>query len=91
MAVTVILPNALQPYAAYNDRVALEAATIGEALQKLLENYPDLAAHLPDDLAHLPLGFAIYRGGKDIRYLQGLDTELRPDDRIMIVVPQGDL
>ncbi len=70
MAVTVILPNALRPYAAGNDRIPLEVATVGEALQKLLESYP---------------------GGKDVRHLEGLDTELRPDDRITIIVPQGDL
>jgi len=91
MAVTVILPNALKPYAGYNDRVPLEASTVGEAIQKLLERYPDLADMLPDDLAAPPPGYAIFRGSKDVCRLQGLDTPLEPGDRITIVVPQGDL
>ena len=91
MAVTVILPNALQPYAGYNDRVPLEAATVGEAMQKLLERYPDLASMLPNDLASPPPGYALFRGAKDVRRLQGLDTPLEPDDHITIVVPEGDL
>jgi molybdopterin synthase sulfur carrier subunit len=91
MAISVILPNALQPYAGYNDRVPLEAATVGEAIQKLLERYPDLADMLPADFAAPPPGYAIFRRSKDVRHLQGLDTSLEPGDRITIVVPQGDL
>ena len=33
MAITVILPNALRPYAAFNERVPLEASTAAEALR----------------------------------------------------------
>ncbi len=91
MAITVILPNALRPYAAHNERVALEAATAGEALEKLFERYPDLKAHVPDDLANLPLGTAIYRNSMDLRRLDGLETALRPSDRLTIIVPAGDL
>lgn len=91
MAITVILPRALLPYAAYNERVALEAATAGEALHKLIERYPDLRAQLPADLTQLPHGAAIYRNSQDVRRLQGLDTELRNDDRLTIIVPRGDM
>lgn len=88
MAITVLLPDALRPYAANNERVALEATTAGEALTKLIERYPDLRAQLPADLERLPHGAAIYRNSVDLRRLQGLATELRPRDRLTIVVPQ---
>lgn len=88
MAITVLLPDALRPYAAYNERVALEAATAGEAITKLVERYPDLKPQLPADLEHLPADMAIYRNSVDLRRLQGLATELRPRDRLTIVVPQ---
>jgi molybdopterin converting factor small subunit len=91
MAITVLFPNELRPYVAYNDRVALDAGTVAEALDKLMQRYPDLAACLPRDLMRLPPGYAIYRNGADIRHLQGLDTPLQADDRITIVVPEGDL
>jgi sulfur-carrier protein len=91
MTITVILPNALRPLAAYNDRVPLEAATAAEALTKLLERYPALSARLPKDLTNLPPGMGIYRNSMDLRQLQGLETPLREDDRLTIIVPEGDL
>lgn len=91
MAIKVLLPNELRPYVAYNDRVSLDASTINEALTKLMDRYPDLKTSLPQDLTRLPTGYAIYRNGSDIRRLQGLETALREDDQITIVVPEGDL
>jgi molybdopterin converting factor small subunit len=91
MAITVLLPNELRPYVAYNDRVALDAETVQQALDKLMQRYPDLATYLPRDLMRLPPGYAIYRNSVDIRRLQGLDTALDDADRVTIVVPEGDL
>lgn len=91
MAIKVLLPNELRPYAAYNDRVPLEARTVNEALDTLTQRYPDVKTHLPQDLMRLPQGYAIYRNSTDIRRLQGLDTPLEDDDLITIVVPEGDL
>ena len=91
MAITVILPNALRPYAAFNERVFLDAGTVDDALSTLFERYPELDARLPENLADLPVGYGFYRNGKDIRSLQGLDTPLSNDDRLTIVVPAADL
>lgn len=91
MAIKVLLPNELRPYAAYNDRVSLDASTVNEALDKLMQRYPDLKTNLPQDLMRLPRGYVIYRNGSDIRRLQGLATTLHEDDLITIVVPEGDL
>ena len=88
MAITVILPNALRPFAAGNDRVALEAQTVGEALQKLVQRYPQLEGHLP---APEGPGQGIYRNGSLVQKLQGLDTPLRADDTVTLIVPAGDL
>ena len=88
MPITVILPNALRPHAAGNDRVPLEATTAGEALDKLIQAYPQIEAHLPEDPGQ---GRAIYRNGSLIHLLQGLDTPLRDGDTMTIIIPQGDL
>lgn len=88
MAITVLLPDTLRPYAANNERVALDATTVAEALTKLFERYPDLKARLPADLEQLPYGAAIYRNSVDLRRLQGLATELRQRDKLTIVVPE---
>lgn len=89
MAITVILPIALLPYAANNERVFLDVSTVEDALAQLFERYPALDAQLPDDLAHPPAGTALFRNGVDIRKLQGLDTPLVAKDRLTIVVPLG--
>ena len=91
MAITVLLPNELRPYAAYNDRIAIDASTVNEAIEKLVQRYPDVGAYLPKDLMRLPAGYAIYRNSADIRQLRGLETELENNDRITIVVPDGHL
>lgn len=91
MAINVLLPDALRPLAAWNERVPLEAATAGEAITKLVERYPDLKRGLPSDLANPPHGTALYRNGADLRQLQGLDTQLRAGDRLTIVVPVGSM
>ena len=91
MSIIVILPNALRPLAANNERVFLEAATAGEALTKLFERYPELDAKLPDNLDNPPHGVAVYRNSVDLRKLQGMATPLQNDDRITIIVPEGHL
>lgn len=88
MTITVILPNALRPFAAGNDRVPLDAATAGEAIRKLVERYPQLDGRLPTSATG---GQAIYRNGNLIHKLQGLDTPMYDGDRLTLVVPSGDL
>lgn len=88
MPITVILPNALRPHAAGNDRVPLDAQTAGEALQKLVQRYPPLQGKIPEQAGQ---GKAIYRNGSMIHKLQGLDTPLRDGDTLTIIVPAGDL
>ena len=91
MAITVILPIALLPFAANNERVFVDAATVHDALAALFERYPALDAQLPDDLVQPPAGTAVFRNGVDIRKLQGLDTPLVNKDRLTIVVPSGSM
>lgn len=91
MAVTVILPNALRPLAAHNERIFVEAGSVREVLDKLFERYPELKHKLPDDLGQPPVGTALYRNGKDLRALQQLDTPLNMRDRLTIIIPEGDL
>ena len=88
MPINVILPNALRPYAAGNDRVPLEAASVGEAIEKLVERYPPLEGKLPEQVG---AGEAIYRNGSLIYRLQGLETPLRDGDTLTLIVPAGDL
>lgn len=88
MPITVIVPNALRPYAGGMDRVPLDAQTVDEAVQKLVARYAHLEGRLP---LSGELGQAIYRNGTAIHKLQGLQTPLRDGDRLTLIVPEGDL
>ena len=88
MPITVIVPNALRPYAGGMDRVPIDAQTAGEAIQKLVERYTHLQGHLP---VSGQLGEAIYRNRTALHKLQGLETQLRDGDRLTLIVPEGDL
>lgn len=91
MTITVILPNALRPYAAGNDRVSLDADTVAQVITKLVERYPDLVNRFPADPHAMPPGSGVYRNGADIRRLDGLDTQLKNDDLVTLIVPAGEL
>lgn len=88
MAVLVLLPNALRPYGGGNDRIPVDAQTAGEAIQKVVDRYPLLKGRLPEDSSN---GNAIFRNGKSVDKLQGMDTPLAPNDRLTLIVPEGDL
>jgi molybdopterin converting factor small subunit len=86
MAVTVIIPNALRPYAGGVDRIPIDGTTVGDTLQKLVQRYPHLEGRLP---AQAGPGQAIYRNGRMIQTLQGLETPVGDDDTLTIIVPEG--
>lgn len=88
MPVTVIIPNALRPYAAGNDRVPLDAQTVAQALEKLVQRYPQLQGRLPAADGN---GQGIFRNGSLVHTLQGLETPLRDKDTLTLIVPEGHL
>lgn len=53
MAITVLIPSALQSYAGNQSEVQVQANRVGEALQALVESYPDLRKHLYNELGKL--------------------------------------
>lgn len=85
MAVTVLIPSALRLYAGNRSEVQVEAGSVGEALQAIVEAYPDLRKHLYNEQDKLRSFVNVYLGEEDTRYLQGLDTPLKDGDTLMIV------
>ena len=58
--------------------------TVGEALANLVDQHPELRAHLfnEDELRSF---VNIFIGDEDIRFLQGLDTEIDTDESLRII------
>ncbi|GBC94578.1 putative adenylyltransferase/sulfurtransferase MoeZ [bacterium HR16] len=85
MAVTILIPSALQAYADNRGEVQVQASNVGEALQALTEAYPGLRKHLYNEQGKLRSFVNVYLGEEDTRYLQGLETPVKDGDTLMIV------
>jgi molybdopterin converting factor small subunit len=85
MAVKVVIPTPLRPYAGKRDSVKLEAATVGEALHSLTSQFGELRKHLYSEDGRLRSFVNVYVNDEDIRYLQKDKTAVQPGDTISIV------
>ncbi len=85
MAVKVILPTPLRPYAGKRESVELQAATVGEALRELTTQFAELRKHLFADDGRLRSFVNVYVNEEDIRFLQKDQTPIREGDTISIV------
>lgn len=86
MSTTITIPTALRQYADGNASVSLEAATVGDLLQGLVELHPNLGQHLFGEGGKLRSFVNVYVGDEDIRYLQGAATPLK-DGEIVSIIP----
>jgi MoaD family protein len=85
MAVKVIIPTPLRPYAGKQESVELKAGTVGEALSALTAKFGDLKKHLFADDGRLRSFVNVYVNDEDIRYLQKDQTPLKEGDTVSIV------
>jgi MoaD family protein len=85
MAVKVMIPTPLRPYAGKQESVELKAGTVGEALSALTAKFGDLKKHLFADDGRLRSFVNVYVNDEDIRYLQKDQTLLKEGDTVSIV------
>jgi molybdopterin/thiamine biosynthesis adenylyltransferase/rhodanese-related sulfurtransferase/molybdopterin converting factor small subunit len=81
----VLIPTPLRPYTGQQEIVEIDAATVGEALDRLTTSFADLRRHLYGDEGRLRSFVNIYVNDDDIRYLQREATPLTPGDVVSIV------
>ena len=85
MAVNILIPTALRNYAGGSDSVAVEASTVGGALDALTSKYPDLKKHLYSEQGQLRHFVNIYVNDEDIRYAEKSATPIKDGDALSIV------
>ena len=83
--ITIHIPTPLRAYTEKKASVAVDAQTVQEAIDALLDTYPALAKHLLDGKGGLRSFINIYLGDEDIRSLDGQETELSPEDELSII------
>jgi molybdopterin converting factor small subunit len=85
MPVKVMIPTPLRAYANKQDSIQLQAATVGEALSALTNQFAELKKHLYSDDGRLRSFVNVYVNDEDIRYLQKDQTPVRDGDVVSIV------
>jgi sulfur-carrier protein len=78
------IPTPLRAYTGGSSEVEVSGDSVGAALADLLAQYPDLRAQLynGETLRNFVNTFI---GEEDIRYRDGLDTPLEPDEHLRII------
>ncbi|MCK6588624.1 MAG: MoaD/ThiS family protein [Polyangiaceae bacterium] len=84
METTVRIPTPLRTLTGGNDEVRATGATVAEALDDLEKKHPGIRDRLLDDKGAVRRHVNIYVGEEDIRFLDGLQTELK-GEQISIV------
>ena len=81
---TVRIPTPLRTLTGGNDEVKATGATVGALIEDLEKNYPGIRDRLLDEKG-VRRFVNIYVGDEDIRFLDGLKTELKGGEQISIV------
>jgi molybdopterin synthase sulfur carrier subunit len=83
--VTVKIPQQLRPVTDGDAEAAIdEAGTVGEVLDQLYARYDGLRERIAED-GDLRRFVNVYVGGEDIRFLDGLDTQVEEGDEVTIL------
>ena len=78
------IPPVLRPEAAGNRTVAVDAATVREALDQLVATYPALKSRVLEGDG-VPSFLNVFVDGEDVRLLDGLDTPAKETSTILLL------
>lgn len=82
---TIRLPTPLRPYAGGQSEVIVAGATVSDALNSLFASYPNLRQHLMNGDNQLRPFVNLFLGEDNVNDLQGLETPLRENDRLVLL------
>ena len=84
MSVTVKIPAQLRAATGGEDEVEVEGSTVGEALDADIDQHDGLRQRISED-GGLRRFVNVYVSGEDIRFKDGLETELDDGDEVQIL------
>jgi sulfur-carrier protein len=84
MGVSVKIPTQLRAATDGEATAEVEGSTVGEVLDSLYERYGELRSRIAED-GGLRRFVNVYVGGEDIRFLDGLDTQVSDGDEVTIL------
>jgi len=86
MSLKLIIPTPLRRLTGDAETVEVEAGTVKEVIERLEDRYPGFQSRLCDDSGQLRRFINVYVDGEDVRFLDGLSTQV-PDGAEVSIVP----
>ncbi len=84
MSVKVKIPTQLRSATDGESVAVVDGATVGDVLESLFEQYEELRSRISED-GGLRRFVNVYVGGEDIRFLDGLQTQVSDGDEVTIL------
>ena len=84
MSITVKIPTQLRAATGGESTVEVTGATVGEALDAVFDAHGDLRERITQN-GDLRRFVNVYVSGEDIRFQQGLETEINEGDEVTIL------
>ena len=81
---SIKIPTPLRAYTDNQAQIDVSGGTVGEALNSLVAQYPDLKTHIYQD-DKLRSFVNVFLGDEDIRFLEGEETEIEADAKLRII------
>ncbi|MBL4824810.1 MAG: MoaD/ThiS family protein [SAR324 cluster bacterium] len=85
MGVVVEIPSALKQYVNNQDEVEVQGSSIEEAFGALCSKHTELKKNLFDENGQIRSFINVYLNDDDIRYADGIKSEVQDGDTIQIV------
>jgi sulfur-carrier protein len=82
---TVRFPAMMKYYVNNQTEFAVPASTVKELVDQVIREYPSIKFHLVDSEGKLRRHFNVFINGTHIRDLQGMDTHLKEDDKVILM------
>jgi molybdopterin synthase sulfur carrier subunit len=83
--ITVSLPSVMQTASGGRREVELCSGTVEQALNGLIETFPDLLPRLLNEQKQIHRFVNVYLDSEDIRFLRGLSTPVLPGQQLTIL------
>ena len=85
MGVIVRIPTQLRPLTEGRGEIDADGSSVHDIIRDVEARHPGLAARLLDESGELRRFVNIYVDNEDVRFLQGLSTEVSTDAQISII------
>lgn len=85
MSVRVRIPTPLRQATNGESELSSDAGTVQGLIEELETRFPDIRGRLRDETGALRRFVNLYVNGQDVRFLTGLQTDLKSGDELSIV------